>query len=151
MGTDDVVQAGQAVEGLLQRFFGSVSFDGAPAPDYEAVCALFLAGGLLITTSTGTPQVASVREFIDSRQRMVDSGELTAFAEWERSGITEVFGNVAHRLSTYGKRGTRNGADFDGAGVISTQFVATPDGWRMSAMAWDDERAGLEIPERYRP
>jgi hypothetical protein len=33
--------------------------------------------------------------------------------------------------------------------MISTQFVRTADGWKMSAMAWDDERAGLVIPERF--
>jgi hypothetical protein len=32
--------------------------------------------------------------------------------------------------------------------MISSQFVLTPDGWKMSAMAWDDERPGLSIVER---
>jgi len=30
--------------------------------------------------------------------------------------------------------------------VISTQFIKTPEGWKMSAMAWDDERPGLSLP-----
>ena len=29
--------------------------------------------------------------------------------------------------------------------MISTQFVYTPAGWKMSAMAWDDERPGLVV------
>jgi hypothetical protein len=32
---------------------------------------------------------------------------------------------------------------------ISTQFVKTTAGWKISAMAWDDERPGLSIPEHY--
>jgi hypothetical protein len=34
--------------------------------------------------------------------------------------------------------------------VIAIQFIRT-GGWRISAMAWDDERPGLTIPERYQP
>ena len=90
-------------------------------------------------------------EFIESRQPLVDSGELTSFAEFETHAITEVFGGVAHRMSTYGKRGVANGVAFAAVGVISTQFVLTPAGWLISSMAWDDERPGLDIPERYLP
>ena len=32
--------------------------------------------------------------------------------------------------------------------MISTQYVRTPVGWRISAMAWDDERPGLTLPQR---
>jgi hypothetical protein len=84
------------------------------------------------------------------RQQQVDSGELTSFEEVEVAHVTEVFGNVGHRFSTYDKRGTVKGIAFEARGIISTQFIRTPSGWRISAMAWDDERAGLAIPDRYR-
>ena len=41
-------------------------------------------------------------------------------------------------------------AEAESDGIISTQFVKTTAGWRISAMAWDDERPGLTIPSRYR-
>ena len=63
---------------------------------------------------------------------------------------TEVFGNVAHRLSTYEKRGVQDGVAFSAIGIITTQFIATTAGWRMTAMAWDDERPGLVVPQEYR-
>ena len=37
----------------------------------------------------------------------------------------------------------------DARSVISTQFIRTPRGWKTSSMAWDDERPGLGIPDRY--
>jgi hypothetical protein len=76
----------------------------------------------------------------------VDRGELAWFEEVEIDGVTSSFGNVAHRFSRYEKVGRRDGADFAGRGMISTQFVHTPAGWRISSMAWDDERPGLAIP-----
>jgi len=56
-----------------------------------------------------------------------------------------IFGNVAHRFGAYKKCGTSNGVAFEAQGMITTQFINTPGGWRMSAMAWDDERPGLSI------
>jgi hypothetical protein len=35
-------------------------------------------------------------------------------------------------------------------GVTFTQFIATPAGWKMTVMAWDDERPGLDLADRYR-
>lgn len=58
--------------------------------------------------------------------------------------------DIAHRFSTYKKRGTMHQEAIEGTGVISTQFLRTPGGWKMSSMAWDDERPGLTIPDRYR-
>jgi hypothetical protein len=135
---------------LIEAFFGAVSFEEGSRPDYGRIRELVVPGGLLIKNSGEAPEIATVDAFIAPRQAVVDSGELTSFAEFETHAITEVFGQVAHRLSSYGKRGVSGGEPFEGAGVISTQFVLTPGGWRISSMAWDDERPGLEIPERYR-
>jgi hypothetical protein len=87
-----------------------------------------------------------VHQFIEPRQAMVRAGELTRFREVELWQATNVFGNVAHRFSAYAKSGTLKGVPFEARGMISTQFVLTPAGWKMSAMAWDDERPGLTIP-----
>jgi hypothetical protein len=53
-------------------------------------------------------------------------------------------------LTTYAKHGVLGGTPFTGRGMISTQFVRTPEGWKLISMAWDDERTGLTIPDRYR-
>jgi hypothetical protein len=81
---------------------------------------------------------------------MVDSGQLTEFFEAERTNVTEVFGKVAHRFSSYEKRGVTNGVAAEALGMVSTQFIMTPAGWRISAMVWDDEGPGQVIPDRYR-
>jgi hypothetical protein len=136
---------------LTVEFFRTVSFEPGETPAYENIPSLFVEPGLLIKNSTTTPEISTVRQFIDPRQRMVAAGELTRFREWELSETTAIFGNVAHRFSAYAKSGTLKGVPFEARGMISTQFVLTPDGWRMSVMAWDDERPGLSIPDRYDP
>jgi hypothetical protein len=135
---------------IVRRFFAAVSFEIGHRPSYEAIRDLFLADGRLIKNSGAAPEVTTVAEFIDARQKMVDAGLLKWFHESEISATTEVFGNIAHRLSIYEKRGYSGETPLDGRGVISTQFVRTPAGWKISSMAWDDERPGLAIADAYR-
>ncbi len=137
------------LENLINEFFRSVSFQTGEAPAYPRIHELFVEEGKLIKNSAEDPEMSTIAEFIASRRRMVDSGVLTSFQEIETAEITEVFGNIAHRFSTYAKRSTVNGEVIEGRGIISTQFIRTPAGWRMVSMAWDDERPGLTIPARY--
>jgi len=134
------------LDSLAIQFFRAVSFEAGETPPYDRIHALFIARGRLIKNTASTPEVSTVGEFIAPRQAMVSSGTLTRFREWELSQTTQIFGNIAHRYSAYAKEGTMNGAAFEARGVISTQFVKTPEGWKMSAMAWDDERPGLALP-----
>lgn len=138
------------IDTLTAAFFQAVSFHEGERPAYANLYDLFIEDGLLIKNSTSVPETSTVKQFIEPRQGVVDSGELTRFEEREMVEITEIFGNIAHRLSIYEKHGLSAGAVIDGRGVISMQFVATPAGWKISALVWDDERPGLTIPERYR-
>ena len=139
--THDVVKT--ELKRLTDEFFRAVSFEPGGKPPYQLIRSLFIEQGLLIKNVGDVCEISSVSQFIAPRQALVDSGELTRFHEAELSDTTVVFGNVAHRYSKYEKSGTQKGQSFKARGMISTQFVRTPSGWKMSAMAWDDERAGF--------
>lgn len=132
---------------LTSEFFRAVSFEVGERPPYEIIHALFIDSGLLIKNTGAAPEISTVQQFIEPRQAMVRTGELTRFREVELFEATNIFGNVAHRFSAYAKSGTMKGAPFEARGMISTQFILTGGGWKMSAMAWDDERPGLSLPE----
>ena len=136
---------------LTTDFFRAVSFEEGATPPYENIYGLFIEAGLLVKNTASTPEVSTVSQFIEPRQVVVRSGELTRFNEVELCETTEIFGNVAHRFNSYAKSGTMKGVPFTARGMISTQFVQTPAGWKISALAWDDERPGLSIPEHYKP
>ena len=145
MTTPDQAAIKSALDHLITAFFRAVSFDVGAQPSYESIPALFVERGLLIKNSGQVPEISSVAEFIEPRLALVRSGVLTCFLEAEISESTMMFGNVAHRFSVYAKSGASSGVVFTARGMISTQFVCTPAGWKMSAMAWDDERPGLVI------
>lgn len=143
--TRDATQAELAR--LTSGFFEAVSFEPGGKPSYGTIPSLFIERGLLIKNVGTTPEIWSVPEFIESRDALVAAGTLTRFHESELSESTVIFGNVAHRFSVYAKSGTSGGKPFEAQGMVTTQFVYTSAGWRMSAMAWDDERPGLSIAE----
>jgi len=136
------------IDELMAGFFRAVSFEAGQAPSYPALHALFIEAGLLIKNSGENPEICNLRQFIDPRQAAFDAAELMRFCEVELFETTDIFGNVAQRFSAYAKSGVLNGAAFVARGMISTQFVHTAAGWKISAMSWDDERAGLSMPER---
>jgi hypothetical protein len=138
------------LQALIGGFFAAVSFPEGGAPQYDRIRDVFVPEGLLIKNSGEAPEISGLDAFIAPRQELFDAGRLTSFEEVEVAARTETFGNVAHRLSTYEKRGVQDGAAFSATGIITTQFIATPAGWRMTAMAWDDERPGLVVPDDYR-
>lgn len=132
---------------LVSEFFRAVSFEAGSRPSYEDIVGLFIERGLLIKNVGPVPEISLVREFIESRAALVGAGTLTRFHEAEVSESSVTFGNVAHRFSVYTKSGTSSGVPFNARGMVTTQFVNTPSGWRISSMAWDDERPGLLISE----
>ena len=136
---------------LSDEFFHAVSFNPGERPSYTKLHELFIESGLLIKNSGPVPEISTVPQFIVPRQASVDAGELTRFHEAEIAETTEVFGNVAQRFSAYVKSGTLKCVSFEARGMISTQFILTPAGWKMSSMAWDDERPGLQLPKDYEP
>jgi hypothetical protein len=145
---DDAV-AEREIAAIMGRFLAAVSFPAGARPSYDDLHDLFVDGARLVKNSGSAPEISSLDQFIAARVETIDDGRLTSFEEVEIAAITEVFGNVAHRLSSYQKRGTTDGAPIDARGAISTQLIRTPQGWRITSMAWDDERPGLELPSRY--
>ena len=85
---------------LVDGFFQAVSFEAGAAPSFRRIHELFIEPGLLIKNSGASPEISSVAQFIEPRQALVDSGELTRFNEAELTSTTEVFGNVGHRFRT---------------------------------------------------
>ena len=134
---------------VLARFLSGVTFARGERPDYSVVPPLFVAGARLVRTASGQPESSTVDDFVRARIEQFESGQLAEFEERETAHRTDLFGNVAHRFSRYSKHSVLAGTTTDTAGMISTQFVRTRDGWLISAMAWDDERPGLSVPERF--
>lgn len=127
------------VEEVVQTFFAAFT----SGPDLESrldgLRDVLLPEALIVRTC-GVPMSYDVEGFIEPRRELLTSGRVTGFREWERAGSTQVYGDVAHHWCTYAKEWVEDGEQRTGAGAKSIQLVRTRNGWRISAVAWDDER-----------
>jgi len=138
----------QAIDQVIQAFMGVFRNRDGAKPQLALIHDLFLKDGLIIKNSGPVPEICNLDQFIRPRERILNDGTLTDFEEAEVQARTEVFGNIAQRVAIYRKSGILSGQPFQARGVKTTQLVRTAAGWRISALAWDDEREGFRVPER---
>ncbi|MEU4159177.1 DUF4440 domain-containing protein [Actinoplanes sp. NPDC026670] len=134
-----------AIADIVRTFFAAFTSGTECAARLDGLRQLFLPEAVIVRTCGGEPVVYGVDGFIAPRRELLTNGTLTDFREWEESGRTEIFGDIAQRFSVYAKAGVQDEASFTGRGMKTLQFVRTSAGWRISAVAWDDERDGLMI------
>ncbi len=137
----------EAVARLVETFFAAFR----SGPDGPALLSelrgMFLPHAVVVRTCGTEPAVYGVEEFIAPRQALLAEGSLVDFTEWAVGGRTEIFGGIAHHFGSYAKEGVQDGVRFAGRGMKSMQLIRTSQGWRISAVAWDDERDGLKVPD----
>lgn len=138
----------EEIEGLARSFFALFSNRGGARPDLERIYDLFVPQGLIAKCTSSDPEISTLREFITPRQDLLTNGTLTEFSEAETSERTQIFGNIATRVSTYEKSGIIDGRSFTSRGMKSFQFVKMSQGWRILSVTWDDEREGFSIGDR---
>jgi hypothetical protein len=128
-----------SVEALVTTFFAA--FTSGPGLDerMDALRAALLPAAVIVKTC-GALTAYDVDGFLEPRRALLTGGTLTGFREWPTSGQTQVYGDIAHHFCAYAKEGVQDGVPFTGRGMKTLQFVRTPEGWRISAAAWDDER-----------
>lgn len=128
-----------AIDELTAAFFDAFTNCGGAVPHIDALYDLFMPGALIVKNVGGVPETYDTAGFIEPRRSILTDGSLVEFREREVSETTEIFGNVAQRFSRYEKSWIAAGQSRTGSGVKSIQFVRSPGGWKISALAWDDE------------
>jgi len=104
-------------------------------------------GAVVVRAGGGAPTTYSVDTFIEPRVELLRSGSLEDFREWVTSARVDLFGDIAQVWCTYAKEWVTDGEPQQGRGTKSIQLVRAEDRWRIIAVVWDDERAGLRVPE----
>ena len=139
MDTPDEQADVAEIEGLVRAFLAAFVSGPDAGRRLDALPALFVPGAVVVRTC-GVLQVDDVAGFVAPRRELLASGRLEDFREWHVEGRTDVFGDVAQHWCTYAKSWRENGSPRSGRGHKSVQLVRTTDGWRITAVAWDDER-----------
>jgi hypothetical protein len=134
---------------LTRAFFSLFTNTNNTIPAIENIYNLCIPEAIIIKNIGTNPEIYSLTQFIEPRKRILTDGTLTGFSEEEADERTEIYGNIAHRFCSYKKSGTLSGQPFEARGMKTIQFINTAGGWKISSVAWDDERAGLQNPGDY--
>lgn len=127
------------IEQVVRTFFAAFTSGSDIEARLDGLRELLLPEALIVRTC-GLPTTYGVDGFIEPRRDLLTSGRVTDFREWEVDGTTAVYGDIAHHWCTYAKEWVEDGKQVTGSGAKSIQLVRTEPGWRISALAWDDER-----------
>ncbi len=73
--SQEVSSSKQKIDSLTSDFFRAVSFFEGNKPAYQHLYKLFIESGQLIKNSAILPEISTVRQCIEPRQRMVDADE----------------------------------------------------------------------------
>jgi hypothetical protein len=137
------------LDALTAKLYGSICFEKGGAPPVERLYDLFLPEGLMIRNDGEQPTIMSVADFIEAYRQRISSGEITSFYEGELSAITEMFGRIAHRFSTYETKFDLTRDEPFSIGINSIQFVMVDGRWLISSIVWNNQTDELKIPEKY--
>jgi len=129
-----------AIDVLTSRFFELFTNKDGKVQNVKDIKSIFIPKGILISNTDDSPVDYDLDGFIKPREEMLTNGTLTNFCEREISHSTEIFGNIAQRFSLYEKSGELNGEHFETKGMKTIQFVKVNGKWKMSSVAWCDEK-----------
>jgi hypothetical protein len=139
----------EALDLLTADLYAAISFRPGQEPNLEKLKSIFLLPGRLINNNAPAPVVWDVRDFSETYREQIASGAVQSFMEEEITDRTELFGNVAHRFSTYQARFRGEPAEAVVRGINSIQFLKTENVWRVASILWNDETEGRPLPPEY--
>jgi hypothetical protein len=134
------------LDSVIAEMYDAVSFENGERPDWNRQDAIFAPDARLVRVHDGGVFEFGLDSYRANFEAMIDSGEMPSFWEAELWRETRLFDDVAHVLSAYESRRTRNG-EFLGRGVNSLQLFRRDGRWWISAMIWRREGAAVRIPD----
>lgn len=137
-----------ALDALTARLYAAFTNANGLIPDLDALREVFLPECIITKAVEPGAQVQDLDAFIAQRRPLLTTGRLVEFTERETAAAMWACGNIAGRCSLYEKSGVLDGTAFRTRGIKNLQFVRLEGRWWLSALAWDDEREGVSIPDR---
>ncbi len=140
------------LDGIMSAFYDVVSGPVGQPRQWSRDRTLYIRGVLFISTEFGKDgkphhQIMSHQQFVDrSNASVVSQG----FYEQEIHRVTTRYGTIAHVMSTYVMRRSKNGP-LIGRGVNSLELFYDGKRWWIVCDLWEDERPGNPLPKGLLP
>ena len=133
------------LDGIITAMYETVSYEEGSHPDWEREKEIFAPGARMVRINDSGVFEFDMASFQTNFEKMIASGELPSFWEGEIWRETAQFGEMAHVLSAYETRRTRESPVIN-RGVNSIQLFYRDGRWWISAMIWRREGRDVRIP-----
>ena len=140
-------------DAIIAALYGAISGPAGQKRDWVRFRSLFIPEARLIVARPPRPEgplpprVMSVEDYINTAGATLEAG----FFEREISRISESFGGVTHRFSTYESRARAEDPQPFARGINSIQLLNDGRRWWVVTVFWDSERPNNPIPAKYLP
>jgi hypothetical protein len=134
------------LDDVIAEMYDSICFEEGHRPDWSRQTAIFAPGARLVRVTDDGVFEFDLDSYRQNLEAMIDSGAMPSFWEAEIWRETRQFGEVAHVLSAYEARRSRN-AEVRNRGVNSIQLFRREDRWWISAMLWRREGRDVRIAD----
>lgn len=133
------------LDSIITAMYETVSYEAGGHPDWAREDEIFVPGARLVRMNDSGIYEFDRASYRRDFEKMIASGELPSFWEAELWRETRQFGEMAHVLSAYETRRSRNGECMN-RGVNSIQLFQREGRWWISAMIWRREGKDVRIP-----
>jgi len=132
------------LDAIIAEMYDTVCFENGERPDWRRQEAIFAPDARMVRINDSGVFEFDMQSYKENFEAMIDSGEMPTFWEGELWRETREFGDMAHVLSAYETRRTRNGEVLN-RGVNSIQLFKRDGRWWISAMIWRREGKNVRI------
>lgn len=136
------------IDACIAKFYRILSYQNSKLDNVDSLPKLFVTDGTLTAVFGTQPMLWTAPQFVAFIKNGAAQGAKDR-AETELYERTDVFGNTAHRFSTYGLKMTVGVKAEERRGINSIQLVKQNGVWRIHSLVWDRERDSLKLPKVY--
>jgi len=139
------------IDKVVNKLYTNLTFKKGQSPMLAKLNDIFYGDGLLINNNSDDPKDFSLKEFSDVINGQYKSGKVQAFKENQLSSKVELFGKIAHCLSTYESGYILAGREeyIMNRGINSIQLIKVNGKWLIVSVIWNKENEELKIPDEY--
>ena len=141
-----------SADALVAAVYDVISGPAGAERDWDRFLSLFAPGARLMPTGTGengrkVVRILSPHDYASGAQEGNWFAE--GFFEVETGNVSESYGNIAHRFSSYASYRAEDDAEPFTRGINSFQLLNDGERWWVLSIFWQDAGDAGPIPERY--
>jgi len=137
------------IDNLTSELYNAICFEVGDHPPVERLKELFIPNANMIRNDDGSPEIMTVDSFTKSYNERITDGTIKSFYEGELNHITEIFGTIAHRFSTYETKFDLTNSEPFSIGINSIQYIKNDENWKISSVIWNNQTDTNKIPDIY--